>query len=140
MSWTCHRNLVGELGAVVAGGGQRVEKALANLTAVGRGVVRPEHGELAGSRRPFERDRLLLGEGEVDEVRRVVDVELQALRFRRRLQRKGEVEGQYVVLVFEVVVSRLGERHLLAVRLRIGEETEFTERGHLDTGQGGPLP
>src|SRR6185295_16287182 len=89
-SRTCDRDLAGELRAIIGTVTQRSDERVVNLLA-GGSIVRPRHGELAGGGCALERYRILLGECEVDEVARIVDVELKLLRLHRRLQRQHEI-------------------------------------------------
>src|ERR1019366_10821964 len=101
---------------------------LAELLGVGSAIVRPLEFHLAGGGSPDQSDRVLVGELEVDEKRRVENVQHKLLRSHGCLQRQGEMQRQRGTLVFKEVVDRLLKFLLLAVGLGEGEEAEFPER------------
>jgi hypothetical protein len=94
-------------------------------------------GELAVRRGVLKDQRILFGETEVDKIGRVIDFEIDPVRFRRRLERQGEMERQQRILVFGPVIGGVAKFRFLAVQLGEGEELELLERGSILGGERG---
>src|SRR5262249_25972767 len=117
VSRTFHRDSVGKLLAIV----RRVrllEERFPRL-ARGRGIAGPRDSQLAFLWCAHQRDRILLREGEIDEVVGIEDLDLEAGGLERSLQRQREVQGERRVLELEKVVDRIDQGHLLAGRLEV---------------------
>src|SRR5215471_19159582 len=142
-SRTFHCDLVRKFGT---DGERRIPLVGTELTQLlrqrGAHFLRPPDRELAVRGRADELDGILFGEAEVDEKLPVVDFERQLLGLHRRLERQREVKREHRILGIEVeIIARLRiiELDLLSVRLGIGEEVVFLERGDVDLGERGQL-
>src|ERR1039458_2789090 len=93
LSRTLHQDLIGELRAPSHRRIGLVSGNFAELLAFRKGhLAREFRVKLAWRGRADQLHRRLLVEREVDENRRIVDVDFQFLRLHRRLERQGEVQ------------------------------------------------
>ena len=93
----------------------------------------------ARRRRADELDRIFLGEGEIDEEFRIVDLNLEHLRFHRLLERQRKVQRQHrrLGIVIEPIIGRIVECILIfrPVHGGVGEVGETLERIDIDLGE-----
>ncbi len=93
----------------------------------------------ARRRRADQLDRIFLGEGEIDEEFRIVDLNLEHFRFHRLLERQRKVQRQHrrLGIVIKPIIGRIVECILIfrPVHGGVGEVSETLEQIDIDLGE-----